>query len=199
MTCSPAAAAVESWGIAMAWLRLKTGLTGRMLQLWHSSGYDSQLLASGPDRSHSDCFSASQLYCFAALRLYCTLQAIGGTDPFIHIISIAEAAVVGQLPLPADAAVAELSSAADCPGLLLVLCRDGMLQLWQISSGVCLWSCKTDTFCAVSTGNGFGGSVLGAGALCETRCEMLCRVHVVAVLRQQKCCVCDCTWRLFPE
>lgn len=103
--------------------------------------YDCKLLVSGPDRS--------QRYSFDASRLYYTLQAIGGTDPFIQIISIAEAAVVGQLPLPAGAAVAELCSAADCPGLLLVLCRDGMLQLWRIGSGLCLWSCKTDAFSAV--------------------------------------------------
>jgi hypothetical protein len=79
----------------------------------------------------------------------CLLQAVGGSDPYIHIISIVEAAVVGQLPLPAGTAVAELSAAAECPGLLLVLCRDGTVQLWQISSGVCLWSCKTDAFAAV--------------------------------------------------
>jgi len=79
----------------------------------------------------------------------CGLQAIGGSDPFIHIISIAEAAVVGQLPLPAGASVADLSGAAQCPGLLLVLCRDGTLQLWQVSTGCCLWSCKTDAFTAV--------------------------------------------------
>jgi hypothetical protein len=57
--------------------------------------------------------------------------------------------VVGQLPLPAGTAVAELSAAVECPGLLLVLCRDGTVQLWQISSGACLWSCKTDAFAAV--------------------------------------------------
>lgn len=67
----------------------------------------------------------------------------------VHIISIVQAAVVGQLPLPPGATVAELSAAAGCPGLLLVLCRDGSLQLWQISSGVCLWSAKTDAFAAV--------------------------------------------------
>lgn len=78
------------------------------------------------------------------------LQAVGGSDPFIHIISIVQAAVVGQIPLPPGTAAAELCAAEDCPGLLLVLCRDGTLQLWQISSGVCLWSCKTDAFAAVS-------------------------------------------------
>lgn len=76
------------------------------------------------------------------------LLAVGGADSVIHIISIVQAAVVGQLPLPAGATVAELSAAASCPGLLLVLCRDGSLQLWQISSGVCLWSAKTDAFAA---------------------------------------------------
>lgn len=78
------------------------------------------------------------------------LQAVGGSDPFIHIISVVQSAVVGQLPLPAGTAVAELSAASECPGLLLVLSRDGTLQLWQISSGACFWSCKTDAFTAVS-------------------------------------------------
>lgn len=77
------------------------------------------------------------------------LQAVGGSDPYTHIISVVEAAVVGQLPLPAGASVAELLPAASCPGVLLVLCRDGTLQLWQISTGTCLWQCKTDAFTAV--------------------------------------------------
>lgn len=67
----------------------------------------------------------------------------------MHIISIVEAAVVGQLPIPAGTSVAELCAASECPGLLLVLCRDGSMQLWQVASGSCLWSCKTDAFAAV--------------------------------------------------
>jgi hypothetical protein len=77
------------------------------------------------------------------------LQAVGGSDPFIHIISVVQSAVVGQLPLPAGTAVAEMSAASECRGLLLVLSRDGTLQLWQVSSGTCLWNCKTDAFAAV--------------------------------------------------
>lgn len=77
------------------------------------------------------------------------MQAIGGSASHVHIISIVESSVVGQLPLPAGTTVAELSAAAACPGLLLVVCKDGSLQLWQVATGVCLWSCKTDAFTAV--------------------------------------------------
>jgi hypothetical protein len=77
------------------------------------------------------------------------LQAIAGTDPHIHIISVAEAAVIAQLPLPAGTAAVELSAAADQGGLLLVLCKDGTMQLWQVALGLCCCSLKTDAFTAV--------------------------------------------------
>jgi hypothetical protein len=79
------------------------------------------------------------------------LQAVAGTDPHIHIISIAEAAVIAQLPLPPGTAAVELSAAAEHPGLLLVLCKDGTMQLWQVALGLCCCSIKTDAFAAVSS------------------------------------------------
>jgi hypothetical protein len=78
------------------------------------------------------------------------LQAVGGTDPSIRIISVAEAAVIAQLPLPPGTSAVELSAAAEHPGLLLVLCKDGTLQLWQVATAVCCCSIHTDAFAAVS-------------------------------------------------
>ncbi|WIA19912.1 hypothetical protein OEZ85_005805 [Tetradesmus obliquus] len=77
------------------------------------------------------------------------LLAVAGSDPHIHIISVAEAAAVAQLPLPPGASAVELSAAAEQPGLLLVLCRDGTLQLWQVASGLCCCSIQTDAFAVV--------------------------------------------------
>lgn len=77
------------------------------------------------------------------------MQAVAGTEPHILIISVVEAAVVAQLSLHSNSSVIELSAAAECPGLLLALCKDGTLQLWQVSTGRCLLSLKTDAFTAV--------------------------------------------------
>ncbi|WIA40205.1 hypothetical protein OEZ86_013593 [Tetradesmus obliquus] len=77
------------------------------------------------------------------------MLAVAGSDPHIHIISVAEAAVVAQLPLPPGTSAVELSAAAEQPGLLLVLCKDGTLQLWQVASGLCCCSIQTDAFAAV--------------------------------------------------
>lgn len=80
------------------------------------------------------------------------MQAVAGADPHVHIISIAEAAVVAQLPLhSSNGSVVELSAAADLPGLLLVLCKDGTMQLWQVALGHCYLSIKSDAFAAVSS------------------------------------------------
>jgi hypothetical protein len=74
---------------------------------------------------------------------------VGGADPHVHIVSTAAAAVVAQLPVPAGTSVVELSSAGDYAGLLLVVCKDSTMQLWQLSSGQCLWSTRSDAFTAV--------------------------------------------------
>lgn len=65
---------------------------------------------------------------------------------------------MAQLPLPAGSSVVELSAAAQQPGLLLVLCRDGTLQLWQVANAQCCCSVKADAFAAV------GGCCKGRGA-----------------------------------
>lgn len=80
----------------------------------------------------------------------CLLQAVAGADSHVLIISIAESAVVAQLPINSSSSVVELSAAADQPGLLLVLCKDGTLQLWQVATGQCYLSIKSDAFTAVS-------------------------------------------------
>jgi hypothetical protein len=67
----------------------------------------------------------------------------------VHIISIAEAAVVAQLPVPLGTSVVELSATVEAPGLLLVLCKDGGMQLWHVPSVACLWASESDAFAAV--------------------------------------------------
>jgi hypothetical protein len=57
--------------------------------------------------------------------------------------------VVAQLPIPVGTSAVELSAAAEQPGLLLVLCKDGTMQLWQLASGLCCCSIQTDAFAAV--------------------------------------------------
>lgn len=103
-------------------------------------------------------------------------QAVGGTDGWVHIMSIDEAAVVAQLPVPAGTSVVELSAAAGCPGLLLVLCKDGSMQLWQLSTGTCLWSSKSDAFAAVSIC--CRKTFCAAQALCSS-CDMCSTVFVL--------------------
>eukprot|EP00878_Enallax_costatus_P018005 GHUV01018931.1.p1 GENE.GHUV01018931.1~~GHUV01018931.1.p1 ORF type:complete len:475 (+),score=169.25 GHUV01018931.1:778-2202(+) len=90
------------------------------------------------------------------------LLAVGGSDPYIHIISVAEAAVVAQLPVLSSSAgftsssnssnsscVVDISAAAEYPGLLLVLTKDGTMQLWQVATGQSIWTVKSDAFTAV--------------------------------------------------
>jgi hypothetical protein len=57
--------------------------------------------------------------------------------------------VIARLPLPPGTAAVELSAAADHPGLLLVLCKDGTMQLWHVALGLCCCSIKSDAFAAV--------------------------------------------------
>ena len=74
-----------------------------------------------------------------------------------------EASVVAQLPVLSSSAgltassssssscVVDLSAAAQYPGLLLVLTKDGTMQLWQVATGEHIWATKSDAFTAVST------------------------------------------------
>jgi hypothetical protein len=77
-------------------------------------------------------------------------QAVGGSGGRVLLLSVAEAAVVSELPLPRGAAaVAELAGAADAPGLLLVTTRDGALALWHVGTGQCLIETHADVVAAV--------------------------------------------------
>ncbi len=47
------------------------------------------------------------------------------------------------------AAVVELSAAAEQPGLLLSLSKDGNVRLWDVGRQECLLSLKTDAYAVV--------------------------------------------------
>lgn len=108
---------------------------------------------------------------------------------------MAEAAVVAQLPVlsnssavtttsSSSSSVVELSGAADCPGLLLLLIKDGTMQLWQVAAGQSLWIGKSDAFTAVRNITCSAGCFLGCYIL---DCAAICTV-LVALFGHSVCC-----------
>jgi hypothetical protein len=100
------------------------------------------------------CLACTDGLCLLLLPFFAPApQAAAGTDSCIHIISVVEAAVITQLPLPQGPPVVDLSPAAEQPGLVLSLLKDGTLQLWHVLVEQCLWAITTDAVTAVSTTN----------------------------------------------